>query len=667
MEYNHASIDNSLVYPVNEEFVKQANLINIQYQQLKQQANQDYYNFWGELAKQNLLWQQEFTQICDEKHAPFYRWFVDGKINISYNCLDRHLASSANKIAIYFESDDEQTINVTYQELYHLVCKLANGLKSLKIQKNDRVIIYMPHSIDAIVAMQACARIGAIHCVIFAGFSAKALMERIVDAQATCIITVDWAIRGGKVNSLKQNIDDAIAMIDQSCLTVKHVLVGQTIYSKSLNTPKQLTHSYDIWLDDLLSNQHNECEPCWVDSEQTLFILYTSGSTGKPKGIEHRSAGYLLGVILTTKWILDGKCDDIFWCSADIGWITGHSYVCYGPLATGMTQVIFEGTPVYPHVGRIWQIIEKYHITIFYTAPTLIRTLIKFGDAIPQQFNLSSLRLLGSVGEPINAQAWLWYYHQIGNNKCPIVDTWWQTETGCHMLAPIPAITPLKPGSCTHAIPGIMAKVINAAGDEIINNTGYLVIVKPFPSQIKNIWNDSAKYIATYYPNNIAHGKYYVSGDYAYIDQDNYFWIMGRIDDVLNVSGHRIGTMEIESALTLHKLVAEVAVIGTPNAIKGESIHAFVVCKSDIKADIVNEQQLSDELRIWVTKAIGAIARPDVIYFIDQLPKTRSGKIMRRLLRSLANHENITQDISTLEQPSIINDLKININKALNV
>ncbi|HLY97066.1 MAG TPA: acetate--CoA ligase, partial [Sideroxyarcus sp.] len=535
-------------------------------------------------------------------------------------------------------------------DLHARVCQFANGLKSRGIKKGDRVVIYLPMSIEAVVAMQACARIGAIHSVVFGGFSSKSLHERIVDAQACAIITADGQLRGGKAMPLKNIVDEALALEGTEC--IKHVIIY-----KRVGDAMEFNDARDVWWHDVVANQAATCEPEWVDAEHPLFILYTSGSTGKPKGVQHSSAGYLLGTMLTMQWVFDYKPTDVFWCTADVGWITGHSYVTYGPLAMGATEVIFEGIPTYPDAGRFWKMIQDHKVNTFYTAPTAIRSLIKLGADLPKQYDLSSLRLLGTVGEPINPEAWMWYYNVIGQERCPIVDTWWQTETGCHMIAPLPGVEALKPGSCTLPIPGIEVAVVDETGQDVEGqHGGSLVIKKPFPSQIRTIWGDPERFKKGYFPEEL-HG-YYLAGDSAHRDEDGYVWIMGRNDDVLKVSGHRLGTMEIESALVANPLVAEAAVVGRPHDIKGESIVAFVVLKSHRPADAAKAKEIVENLRNWVAKEIGPIAKPDEIRFGDNLPKTRSGKIMRRLLRSLAQGQEITQDTSTLENPAILEQLK---------
>tara|TARA_B100000035_G_scaffold298451_1_gene292231 strand:+ start:593 stop:2566 length:1974 start_codon:yes stop_codon:yes gene_type:complete len=625
-----------------------------EYQQLCNAAEADYECYWGDLAKDLIDWKKPFTKILNEDNAPFYRWFDDGELNVSYNCIDRHLPNKKDKVAIIFESDDGQTTKVTYQELYKKVCQFANGLKTLNLNLGDRVIIYLPMGIEAVVAMQACARIGLTHSVVFGGFSAKSIQERVIDAGAKLVITADYQNRGGKELPLKIAVDDAILL--GGCDSVEKVIVlNRTGKQAALKKNEIDWHS-------LCKNQKEECEPVWVNAEHPLFLLYTSGSTGKPKGVQHSSGGYLLHAINTTKWTFDLKDDDIFWCTADVGWITGHTYVAYGPLALGGTQIIFEGVPTFPNAGRFWEIVQKYKATIFYTAPTAIRALIKASESNsavhPKSFDLSSLRILGTVGEPINPEAWMWYYENVGNSKCPIADTFWQTETGGHVITPLPGSTPLVPGSCTLPFPGIAIDVVDETGQNLEwGQGGLLVIKKPWPSMIRTIWGDPERFKNSYFPSELG-GKLYLAGDGAVRDAESgYFTIMGRIDDVLNVSGHRLGTMEIESALVANDLVAEAAVVGRPHDVKGESIIAFVVLKSD-RPNSEKAIEIVNELRAWVANEIGPIAKPDEIRFGDNLPKTRSGKIMRRLLRSIAKDEEITTDISTLENPAILDQLK---------
>jgi len=638
------------VFPPNPALARQAAIPSMDaYRKLCAEAEQDFEGFWGRLGRENVLWHKPFTRVLDESKAPFFKWYGGGQLNASYNCLDRHLKTQPGKVAIIFEADDGKITKITYQELYRRVCMMANGLKSRGIQKSDRVIVYMPMSIEAVTAMQACARIGAIHSVVFGGFSAKSLQERIIDAGAVAVITADGQFRGGREIPLKPAVDEALGL--GGCESIKSVVVY-----KRTGTKGQWDAGRDIWLHDLVDGQSDSCEPTWVDAEHPLFILYTSGSTGKPKGIQHSTGGYLLWTILTMKWVFDYKPSDVFWCTADIGWVTGHSYTAYGPLACGATEVVFEGVPVYPDAGRFWKMIQDHKVSVFYTAPTAIRSLIKAGGDLPKKYDLSSLRILGTVGEPINPEAWMWYHETVGGGRCPIVDTWWQTETGGHMISPLPGATPTKPGSATFPLPGIIADIVDETGHSVGKGKGgILVIKKPWPAMLRTIWGDPERYRTTYFPEDFK-GKYYLAGDGASFDEDGYIRIMGRIDDVLNVSGHRLGTMEIESALVSNPKVAEAAVVSRPDDLTGEAICAFVVLKQ-ARPGGDDARRIVKELQDWVGKEIGAIAKPKDIRFGDNLPKTRSGKIMRRLLRSIAKGEEITQDVTTLENPAILTQL----------
>ena len=641
------------------EFVRKATISGMEaYQALCAEAASDYTGYWARLAREHVNWKQPFTQILDESKAPFFKWFADGQLNVSYNCLDRNIeAGLGDKVAIISETDDGQVRRVTYRELLAKVNQLANGMRARGIKKGDRVIIYMAMGIEGVVAMQACARIGAIHSVVFGGFSAQSVRDRINDAGAVAVITTDEQCRGGKKLPLKPAVDDGIAL--GGCESIKTVIVN-----KRTGGHCPMLAGRDLWWDDVIAGQSDVCEPEWVDAEHPLFLLYTSGSTGKPKGVQHSTGGYLLHAVLTMKWTFDLKPDDIFWCTADIGWVTGHTYITYGPLACGGTQMVFEGVPVYPDAGRFWKMIQDHRINIFYTAPTAIRSLIKASDTnpatAPTNYDLSSLRLLGTVGEPINPSAWMWYYESVGGSRCPIVDTFWQTETGGHMITPLPGVTPMVPGSCTLPFPGIQATVVDETGTELDwGKGGLLVVTKPWPSMIRNIWNDPDRFKRSYYPDDF-NGKYYLAGDGSVRDvHTGYFTITGRIDDVLNVSGHRMGTMEIESALVSHPMVAEAAVVGRPDDLTGEAICAFVVLKG---ARPVGEaaKKMIKELQDHVAKEIGPIAKPKDIRFGENLPKTRSGKIMRRLLRSLAKGDTLAQDVSTLENPAILEQLRGN-------
>jgi acetyl-CoA synthetase len=636
-------------FPPPQDFAAKARITPAELAALATEAQRDNVGFWTRLAREELSWHTKFKQALDDSQAPNYRWFADGILNASYNCLDVHLAANGDKPAIIFEGEPGDSHTLTYRQLTAEVCRFANALKAQGIEPGDRVVIYMPMVPEAIIAMQACARIGATHSVVFGGFSANSLRDRINDASARMVITADGGWRGGKSVELKAAVDAALADSGRS--------VEKVIVFKRTGEPVAMREGRDLWWSDAVKGQRDRCEPAWVGAEHPLFLLYTSGSTGKPKGIQHSTAGYLLSTKLSSQWVFDLRDDDVFWCTADIGWVTGHSYVCYGPLAAGATIVMYEGAPMYPDGGRFWKICEKLGVTIFYTAPTALRALMKLGNELPAKYDLSKLRLLGSVGEPINPEAWIWYHTVIGKQRCPIVDTWWQTETGAIMASPIPGVTATKPGSCTNPIPGIDMAIVDDEGHVISNpdQGGWLVVRKPWPGMLRTIWGDNARYLSNYWAR--FGNRYYVAGDTAHQDQDGYFWCLGRADDVLKVSGHRLGTMEIESAFVAHPHVAETAVVSRLHEIKGESIFAFVVCRGT-RPTGADADRLAAELREFVGVELGAIAKPDDIRFADNLPKTRSGKIMRRLLRAIARDEEITEDISTLENPAIVEQLR---------
>ena len=618
----------SPVVMVSETFRKNANL---QSHALFEEAARDREAFWEAQAK-CLDWFVPWESVL-EWNPPFAKWFVGGKLNACYNCLDRHMNTAvAQKTALIWEGERGEERSLTYEELFQEVCKFSNVLKSFGIQKGDKVAIYLPMIPEAVIAMLSCARIGAVHTVVFGGFSADSLKDRIIDADAKLLITADGGFRKGKVIPLKETADNAL----EGCPSIQNVVVVRRTH---LSIPM---HSRDHWYDQLMKEAHPECAPEVMDAEDELYILYTSGTTGKPKGIVHTTGGYMVGVTMTTRWVFDIKPSDVYWCTADVGWVTGHSYVVYGPLSNGMTQLLYEGAPDFPERNRFWKLIEKYGVTILYTAPTAIRTFMKWGEEWPNSCDLSSLRVLGSVGEPINPEAWMWYYQHIGGGNCPVVDTWWQTETGSIMIAPLPGLTPLKPGSATLPLPGIEMSIADG---------GYLVINSPWPSMLRGIHGDPQRFRDTYWKK--FHKGIYFTGDGAKQDADGYFWLAGRVDDVINVSGHRLGTMEIESALVDYQAVAEAAVIAISHPITGQAIVAFVTLKEKIQPSPELEQQL----KAHVVKKIGAIARPERIIFICDLPKTRSGKIMRRLLRDIAEGR-VVGDTTTLSDPSVIADVK---------
>ncbi len=628
----------------------QANIKNLdEYQKLYKQSEDDFEGFWDKMAQEKLQWDKPYDKVLDESGAPFYKWFVGGKINVTTQCLDRHLETQPDKTAILWEGEAGDKVSLTYKELYHEVCKAGNLLKNqLNIKKGDRIVIYMPMIPEVAIVMLACARVGAIHSVVFGGFSSDSLRDRVIDAQAKLVITADGAYRRGNPYMLKPIADEALK---DGCECVEKVLVVLRNKEKI-----DLVQGRDVIYNDLIDKEANECAPESMDSEDPLFLLYTSGSTGKPKGVQHSQAGYILWAQLTMEWVFDVKDSDIFWCTADVGWITGHTYIVYGPLAVGTTTIMYEGVPVYPDAGRFWKMVEHYKVNQFYTAPTAIRLLHRAGGDEPDKYDLSSLRILGTVGEPINPDAWMWYHTKVGKENVPIVDTWWQTETGGHMVTPLPGATPTKPGSATYPLPGIFPKIMTDTGEKMPNNEkGLLCITKPWPSMIRTVWGDPDRFVSNYFSRATVDGKpVYFTGDGAIYDEDGYIWITGRVDDVLNVSGHRLGTAEIESAIGHHAQVGEVAVVGKPDAIKGESIFAYVV----LKAPTENPDGLKKEIQDVVRKEIGAMAKPETITFVPGLPKTRSGKIMRRLLRVIAKGEEITQDTSTLEDPSVVEKIR---------
>ncbi len=650
------SINNILeekrIFPPSKKFAENSNIsTQEELLSLKKQATDNPIQFWESFAKSELDWFEPFQTVLDNENAPFFKWFKEGKLNITFNCLDRHIKRGlGGKTALIWEGEPGDSKKYTYEELLKEVCKAANALKAIGVKKGDLVCIYMPMIPEAMFAMLACARIGAPHSVVFGGFSSEALKDRIIDGNARFVITADGGFRKDKVIELKQAVDAAIE--SGADKVVEKVVVVQRTKKNIL-----MVDDRDLWWHELLKNQKDQCEPEIMNSEDRLFILYTSGSTGKPKGVVHTTGGYNLWSHLTFKWIFDLKDEDIYWCTADVGWITGHSYIVYGPLSNGATTLMYEGVPRPSNLGAFWEIVQKYKVSIFYTAPTAIRAFMKSGREIPDKYNLESLRLLGTVGEPINPEAWVWYKDVIGKDKCPIVDTWWQTETGGVMISPLPGVVATKPGSATFPLPGIEVEIVDKNGDKVNENEGgYLIIKKPWPGMMRTIHGNSERYLESYWEYISFQGEknVYFAGDGARIDEDGYIWIMGRVDDVISVSGHRLGTMEIESALVSHKSVAESAVVGKKDDLKGEVIVAFVSLEKDVKGS----SELVENLKKHVVNEIGIIAKPEKIIISDSLPKTRSGKIMRRILRSLAAGEKISGDLSTLEDSSVLEKLK---------
>jgi acetyl-CoA synthetase len=625
------------------EFTQQAHIKSVEdYERIYREAESDPEKFWGRIARE-LHWFRPWDKVLHWE-SPWARWFEGGQTNISFNCLDRHVATwRKNKAAIIWEGEPGETRTFTYQQLLAEVSKFANVLKSLGVKKGDRVAIYMGMTPELPIALLACARVGATHSVVFGGFSATALVDRINDAQASAVITQDGSYRRGSEVRLKPAVDEALTW----CPSVNSVVVF-----KRTGSDVQMQEGRDHWWHELMANASDQCDAEPLDAEHPLFILYTSGSTGKPKGVLHTTGGYSVGTYITTKWVFDLKDEDIYWCTADIGWVTGHSYIVYGPLQNGATTVMYEGAPNHPEPDRFWQIIERHKVNVFYTAPTAIRAFMKWGERYPRRYEMNSLRLLGTVGEPINPEAWMWYREVIGRERCPIVDTWWQTETGMIMISPLPGATATKPGSATRPFPGIIVDVVTRDGEPVPpGGGGYLVIKRPWPSMLRTIYGDPDRYVQQYWSE--IPGVYF-AGDGARKDEDGYFWIMGRVDDVINVSGHRLSTMEVESALVAHPQVAEAAVVGRPDDVKGQAISAFVTLESGNQPT----DTLKDDLRRWVSKEIGSLAKPDDIRFTDALPKTRSGKIMRRLLREIATGGDVKGDTTTLEDFSVLSKLR---------
>ena len=633
-----ALLQENRLFPPPESFQAQA---NVQNSEIYDMARKDRLGFWAKQAER-ITWFEPWTQVLDWQ-PPFAQWFVGGKLNAAYNCLDRHVEGwRRNKAAIIFEGEPGDSRVLTYQDLHREVSQFANVLKSLGVHKGDRVTIYLPMIPEAAIAMLACARIGAPHSVVFGGFSAESLRDRINDAEAKVLITSDGSFRRGSVVQLKANADTALNGAD----SVEHVVVV-----KRTGIEVAMKAGRDVWYHEVMQDVSAVCPAEPMDAEDMLYILYTSGTTGKPKGVVHTTGGYMVGVASTHQMIFDIKEEDVYWCTADVGWVTGHSYIVYGPLANGSTVVMYEGSPDYPAKDRFWQVIEKYKVSILYIAPTAIRTFMKWGPKYPQSRDLSSLRLLGTVGEPINPEAWMWYYKYVGAERCPIVDTWWQTETGMIMMTPLPGVTSLKPGSCTVPFPGVEVEILDKAGQPVPKGSGgYLTVSQPWPAMLRTVYRDPDRYANTYFSN---WPGIYFTGDGAKWDEDGYFWVLGRVDDVINVSGHRIGTMEVESALVDHPMVAEAACIGKNHEVKGQAVAAFVTLKEGVEV----KDGLIDELKAHVAKKIGALARPDDIFFTAELPKTRSGKIMRRLLRDIAEGRALG-DTTTLADASVVNSLK---------
>ena len=643
------------VFHPNREFAENARIKNMcEFDALTRFAQEDYEGFWGKFAEEKITWREPFTNVLDESNAPFVKWFENGKLNVSEQCVDRHLEDKKNKAAIIFEGDQGDTQIITYLQLSQNVNKFANLLKNqFDVKKGDRVVIYMPMIPEAAYAMLACARLGAIHSIVFGGFSAEALKDRIQDAEAKVVITADGAFRKSKPYMLKPVVDTALEGLS---------IVEKVLVVERNNEDVTWVAGRDYSYNELIKNENAHCEAEVMDAEDPLFLLYTSGSTGQPKGVQHNSAGYILWAQMTMEWVFDVKSDDTYWCTADIGWITGHTYIVYGPLAMGATTVMFEGVPTYPDAGRPWAMVEKYKINQFYTAPTAIRVLHKMGENEPAKYDMSSLKVLGTVGEPIDPPAWKWYYEEVGQSKCAIVDTYWQTETGGHMISPLPGATPIKPACATFALPGIIAEILDDDGKKAeVGEKGKLCITRPWPSQIRNVWGDNERYVSSYFGDASKDGKpVYFSGDGAVYDEDGYITITGRMDDVINVSGHRMGTAEVEAAVKKHDNVAEVAVVGKPHELKGEGIFAYVVLKSD--ETFAEDVEMVKEINNIIKAEIGNIALCDDMVFVEGLPKTRSGKVMRRILRSIAKGEEITQDTSTLEDPSVVGKIESIVN-----